>query len=190
MLLAEMLTILTFWRRNKFLILAHPVYKMWIIQEPNTLELWKKLHFGEKKTESIYRVKNIHCLYLLNKYIKCNFRGKRCGTTTIVDIRRQKVNNVTHYCYGSTKCVVLITYLCDLFNFNKKRIFNLNLKQAKCCYVFVFSCCIIYLLYSTKTYVSCCRYVQWKRTGMGFVEFLKSFRSSKAIFRITTLLYM
>jgi hypothetical protein len=22
-----------------FLILAHPVYKMWIIQEPNTLEL-------------------------------------------------------------------------------------------------------------------------------------------------------
>jgi len=27
----------------------------------------------------------------LNKYIKCNFRGKRCGTTTIVDIRRQKV---------------------------------------------------------------------------------------------------
>ena len=28
---------------------------------------------------------------MLNKYIKCNFRGKRCGTTTIVDIRRQKV---------------------------------------------------------------------------------------------------
>ena len=23
------------------LILAHPVYKMWILQEPNTLELWK-----------------------------------------------------------------------------------------------------------------------------------------------------
>ena len=28
---------LTFWRRNFFLILAHPVYKMWIIQESNTL---------------------------------------------------------------------------------------------------------------------------------------------------------
>ena len=27
---------------------------MWIIQEPNTLELWNKLHFEEKKTESIY----------------------------------------------------------------------------------------------------------------------------------------
>ena len=48
---------LTFWRRNYFfLILAHPVYKMWIIQEPNTLELWNKLHFEEKKTESIYHV--------------------------------------------------------------------------------------------------------------------------------------
>jgi len=39
-----------------FLILAHPVYKMWIIQEPNTLELWNKLDFEEKKTENIYRV--------------------------------------------------------------------------------------------------------------------------------------
>ena len=26
-----------------------PVYKMWIIQEPNKLELWNKLHFEEKK---------------------------------------------------------------------------------------------------------------------------------------------
>jgi len=48
---------LTFWHRNYiFLILAHPVYKMWIIQEPNTLELWNKLHSEEEKTESIYRV--------------------------------------------------------------------------------------------------------------------------------------
>ena len=39
-----------------FLILAHPVYKMLINQEPNTLELWNKLHLEEKKTESIYRV--------------------------------------------------------------------------------------------------------------------------------------
>jgi len=47
----------TFWRRNYFfLILAHPVYKMWIIKEPNKLELWNKLHFEEKNTESIHRV--------------------------------------------------------------------------------------------------------------------------------------
>ena len=39
-----------------FLILAHPVYKIWIIQEPNTLELWNKLDFEEEKTESIYHV--------------------------------------------------------------------------------------------------------------------------------------
>ena len=36
-----------------FLILAHSVYKMWIIQEPNNLELWNNLHFEEKKTESL-----------------------------------------------------------------------------------------------------------------------------------------
>ena len=39
-----------------FLILAHPVYKMWIIQEPNMLELWNKLHFEEEKMESIHHV--------------------------------------------------------------------------------------------------------------------------------------
>ena len=48
--------ILIFWHGIIFLILAHPVYKMWIIQEPNTLELWNKLHFEEKETESIYHV--------------------------------------------------------------------------------------------------------------------------------------
>jgi len=36
------------------------------------LELWKKLHFEEEKTKSIYRVWNIQYLYLLNKYTKCN----------------------------------------------------------------------------------------------------------------------
>jgi len=45
---------------------------MWIIQEPNTLDLWNKLHFEEKKTENVYRILNIQNLYLLNKYIKCN----------------------------------------------------------------------------------------------------------------------
>ena len=36
--------------------LAHSVYKMWIKQEPNMLDLWNELHFEEEKTESIYRV--------------------------------------------------------------------------------------------------------------------------------------
>jgi len=39
-----------------FFILAHPVYKMWIIQETNTLDLWNKLHFEEENTQSIYQV--------------------------------------------------------------------------------------------------------------------------------------
>ena len=32
-----------------FLILANPLYKMWIVQEPNKLDLWNKLHFEEEK---------------------------------------------------------------------------------------------------------------------------------------------
>ena len=40
-----------------FSILAHTVYKMWIKREPNMLELWNKLHFEEKETESIPRLK-------------------------------------------------------------------------------------------------------------------------------------
>ena len=85
---------LKFWCRNYFLILAHTVYKMWIIEEPNKLELWDKLHFKEKKkTDSIHHVQNIRDLYLLNKYRKCNFGGLRCGTSTIVDVRRLKVKH-------------------------------------------------------------------------------------------------
>ena len=45
------------------------------MQELNKLELWNKLHFEEKTTESIHHVENIRYLYLLNKYIKCNFGG-------------------------------------------------------------------------------------------------------------------
>jgi hypothetical protein len=46
---------LTFWCRNYFfLILAHSVYKMWIIQEPNKLELWNKLNLKEKKKRRLY----------------------------------------------------------------------------------------------------------------------------------------
>ena len=36
-----------------FLILAHPVYKMWIIHEPKKVALWNKRHFEEEKTESM-----------------------------------------------------------------------------------------------------------------------------------------
>ena len=39
-----------------FLNFSTPAYKMWMKHEPNILELWNKLHFEEKKTESIYHV--------------------------------------------------------------------------------------------------------------------------------------
>ena len=39
-----------------FLILAHPVHKMWIKKELNMSELSNKLHFEEEKTDSIYHV--------------------------------------------------------------------------------------------------------------------------------------
>ena len=60
------LSSLTFWARNYFfLILAHPVYKMWIIHEPNTLQLWNKLHFEEEK-RWVYTMFKIFGSYILN----------------------------------------------------------------------------------------------------------------------------
>ena len=40
---------LTFWRRIFFLILAHSVFKMWVMQKPNKVALWNKRHFEEEK---------------------------------------------------------------------------------------------------------------------------------------------
>ena len=48
--------VLTFWRRIFFQILAHPVFKMWVIQEPNKVALWNKRHFEETKMEIIQHV--------------------------------------------------------------------------------------------------------------------------------------
>ena len=39
-----------------FQILAHPVFKMWVIQKPNKVALWKKRHFEEEKMEIIQHV--------------------------------------------------------------------------------------------------------------------------------------
>ena len=37
-------------------ILAHPVFKMGIIQEPHMVTLWNKRHFEEEKTEIMQHV--------------------------------------------------------------------------------------------------------------------------------------
>ena len=47
---------LTCWTRNYFFSFSTPVYKMRIIQEPTTIELWNKLNFEENKTEIIHNV--------------------------------------------------------------------------------------------------------------------------------------
>ena len=41
--------LLTFWWRIFFQILAHPVFKVCVIQKPNKVALWNKRHFEEKK---------------------------------------------------------------------------------------------------------------------------------------------
>jgi hypothetical protein len=61
---------LNFWRRILFLILAHPVYKMWIIQEPNTLELWNKRHFEQEKWR-VYNMFKIFSTYIFNFSTPC-----------------------------------------------------------------------------------------------------------------------
>jgi hypothetical protein len=39
-----------------FQILAHPVFKMWVIQKPNKVALRNKRHFEEEKMEIIQHV--------------------------------------------------------------------------------------------------------------------------------------
>jgi hypothetical protein len=39
-----------------FKFFAHPVFKMWIIQEPNEVELRNKRHFEEKRTEIMQHI--------------------------------------------------------------------------------------------------------------------------------------
>jgi len=58
------LSLLTFWRRNYFFNFSTPVYKMWIIQQPNTLELWNRLHFEEKEKRKVYIMLKIFSTYI------------------------------------------------------------------------------------------------------------------------------
>jgi len=60
---AEMLKI-NFLAPEFFFILAHPVYKMLITQEPNTLELRNKLHFEEEKKRRVYTMFKIFSTYI------------------------------------------------------------------------------------------------------------------------------
>jgi hypothetical protein len=50
-------------------ILAQPVCKMWIIQEPKKVALWNKLHFEEKNGECAACLKYSVLLFVEKKYI-------------------------------------------------------------------------------------------------------------------------
>jgi hypothetical protein len=56
-------------------MLAHPVFKMWVIQKPNNVALWNKRRFEEEKMEIIQHVWNIQYGYLLNKYKMGHLEG-------------------------------------------------------------------------------------------------------------------
>jgi len=69
-----------------FLILAHPVYKMWIIQEPKTLELWNKLHFWREKN---------------GEYITCLKYSVPIFDEEINKMQRLEVSGAVRPLYGS-----------------------------------------------------------------------------------------
>jgi hypothetical protein len=50
-------------------ILAHPVCKMWIIQEPKKVAIWNKWHFEEKKKRSVCSMFKKFSMYICWKSI-------------------------------------------------------------------------------------------------------------------------
>ena len=53
-----------------FQILAHPVFKMWVIQKPNKVALWNKWHFEEKKCRlySMFKIFNTDICWINIKW--------------------------------------------------------------------------------------------------------------------------
>jgi hypothetical protein len=66
-------TLLTLWRRNFLLNLAHPVYKMWITQEPKKIALWNKRHFEEEKRRvcRMFKIFSTYICWINKKYSIC-----------------------------------------------------------------------------------------------------------------------
>jgi len=65
------------------LILAHPVCKMWIIQEPKKTALWNKWHFEEKNGECVACLKYSVRIFVEKIYIKCNIWRVAVGPSYI-----------------------------------------------------------------------------------------------------------
>jgi hypothetical protein len=75
-------------------VLAHPLYKMWIIQEPKKVALWNKWHFEEKNGECAACLKYSVLIFVEKKYIyiKCNIWRVVVCLSYIEDARFLKVN--------------------------------------------------------------------------------------------------
>jgi hypothetical protein len=87
-------------------------------------------------------------------------------------------NNVTQYCYGRTKCVVWVTFLCDLLSFYDWDVFNLKLKGFNLKWT---------LMSHLERAVAMCMGTHSKKDC---VIVFRSFNSSKSIFQLKTLLFM
>ena len=72
--------------------LAHPVCKMWIIQEPKKVTLWNKRHFEEKNGECAACLKYSVLIVVEKKYIKCNIWRVAVRPSYIWDAGFLKVN--------------------------------------------------------------------------------------------------
>jgi len=62
------------------------------------VRIMKQTAFWRGKNEEYIPCLKFSVPIFLNKYIKWNVRGYRCGTTTIVVVRRQRVNSQEYVC--------------------------------------------------------------------------------------------
>ena len=74
-----------------FLILEHPVYKMWITQEPKKVALWNKRHFEEReeKKRRACSMFKIFCTYILELIVLTKKMRRAEGRLT----RRKRLLN-------------------------------------------------------------------------------------------------
>jgi hypothetical protein len=85
-------------------ILAHPVCKMWIIQEPKKVALWNKRHFEKKNGERAACLKYSLLMFAEIKYIKCNIWRVAVSPSYIWDARFLKVKTSLLKMFPSIRC--------------------------------------------------------------------------------------
>ena len=87
---------LTFGCRNYFLNFSTPYIKMWIIQEPNTLELWNKLHFEEEEKRRVCTMFKIFLTFGCRNYF-LNFSTPYINMWMIQEPNKLELWNKLHF---------------------------------------------------------------------------------------------